>query len=525
MAKTQILIVEDETITANSLQHILDNLGYAVPVVVSSGEGAIQKTAEIRPDLVLMDIKLKGDMDGIDAAEQIKTHFDIPVIYLTAYADEGMLQRAKVTEPYGYILKPLQVRELRNNIEIALYKHNIRKELKEAKEKLEESNCHLEEALAKLKATQQQLIMQERLRALGQMASGIAHDLNNVLTPILGYSELMLMAEEVLSDKEKTTSYLKLINTAATDAKGIVSRLREFYRQREESELFVSVNLNRLVEQVIELTTAKWKDQALAKGITISMKTDLREVPYISGNEPKLREALINLIFNAVDAMPTNGTITIRTYPDGEHAVLEVSDTGVGMTEEVKRRCFEPFFSTKEAPCTGLGLAMVYGIITGQKGTIAIESEVDKGTTVIVRLSIQTKKREETESPQTEANLRSLRVLVIDDEPLVCDIITQYLTADGHIVETATNGREGMEKFRAGRFDLVVTDQAMPEVNGEQLTGFIKQTMPKTPVIMLTGFGDMMKTVDEIPDGVDYLVSKPVTLSKFREALAKIKAE
>jgi signal transduction histidine kinase len=471
-----------------------------------------------------MDIRLKGEMDGIATAEKIRTLFNIPVIYLTAYSDDDTLQRAKITEAYSYILKPFQVRELQINIEIALHRHNMERKLKESEEELRNSKRRLEEAFAELKATQKQIIQQERLRALGQMASGIAHDFNNALTPILGYSELMLMVEETLSDKEEMKRYLKLMNTAAKDAKDIVSRLSQFYRKREEDEIFVPVNLNRLVEQTIELTKPKWRDQALARGITISIKTELQKVSTISGNEANLREVLTNLIFNAVDAMKENGAITIRTYPESEEVVLEISDTGMGMTEEVKWRCFEPFFSTKEELGTGLGLAVVYGIINRHEGRIEILSEVSKGTTVIVRLPSYIKQQTETKWHK-EANLRPLHVLLVDDEPLVCDVITKYLTTDGHIVQIATNGIEGLEKFYKGRFDLVITDQAMPDMNGEKLVGFIKQVAPKAPVIMLTGFGDIMKAAGEIPSGVSCLLSKPVTLPAFREALYKVKAD
>lgn len=169
---------------------------------------------------------------------------------------------------------------------------------KRVEEELRESNRRLEETLAELRATQQQIIQQERLRALGQLASGIAHDFNNTLVPIVGYTDLMLTVPKILDDREKITSYLKLIDTAAKDAANIIDRLSEFYRSREESEVFVSVNINRLVEQVIELTMPKWKDHAQSSGVTITIQTDLQKVPYISGREFELREVLTNLIFN-----------------------------------------------------------------------------------------------------------------------------------------------------------------------------------------------------------------------------------
>jgi signal transduction histidine kinase/CheY-like chemotaxis protein len=395
-------------------------------------------------------------------------------------------------------------------------------ERKQSEEELRKTNLRLEETLDKLKATRQQVIQQERLRALGELASGIAHDFNNTLMPIMGYTDLLVKIPEVLDDRERTINYLKLMGTAAEDAANIVKRLREFYRSREEDEIFTSIDINQLIQEVIELTQPKWKDQAQADGITISIKTELQKIPSIRGNSSELREALANLIFNGVDAMTTDGTLTIRTRTGDEHVTLEVSDTGMGMTEEVKKRCLEPFFSTKEENGTGLGLSMVYGIISRHEGDIQIESEVNKGTTFIIHLPIAESHDMAITQPTTELPTRQLHVLVVDDEPAVCDLVTEYLSVDGHTYEIASNGSKALEKFRQGRFDLVITDRAMPDMGGIQLASIIKQTTPKLPIIMLTGFGDMMSTLGEMPESVDWVISKPVTLQKFREALAEV---
>ena len=398
-------------------------------------------------------------------------------------------------------------------------------ERRRAEENLRESNRLLEETLAELKETRQQAIQQERLRALGQLASGIAHDFNNALTPILGYADLMFMVPQILDDKEQVKRYLELMTTTAKDAMKIVRRLREFYRQREEDEIFLPIDLNQLVKQAVDLAQPKWKDQAQASDINIDIKIDVQEVPPVNGNEAELREMLTNLIFNAVDAMLTGGTITLHTRADEEHVFLEVSDTGIGMTGEVKALCFEPFFTTKGEKGTGLGLSMVYGIIQRHEGEINIVSASGEGTTFIVKLPILIEKQDEGRTQKTTVLSRSLHVLVVDDEQMVRDLVTEYLTADGHTFETAKNGREGLEKFCTGRYDVVVTDRAMPEMSGMQLVRFIKRIAPNKPIIMLTGFGDMMKEFDEMPSDIDQLVSKPLTLDEFREALAMVTAE
>jgi len=398
-------------------------------------------------------------------------------------------------------------------------------ERKRAEESLRESNRRLEEALAELKATQQQVLQQERLRALGEMASGIAHDFNNALSPVVGFTEVLLDRPEYLDNKEKVTRYLKMVNTSAQDAANVVRRLREFYRNRDEEELLLPINLNDLVEQVIMLTQPRWKDQALASGVTLRVETDLQNVARVTGNESELREVLTNLILNAADAMAESGTITLRTRSDGTHVVLEVTDTGTGMTEEVRQRCLEPFFTTKGKRGTGLGLAMVYGIIRRHQGTLSIESEPGRGTTVIIRLPVHLEQGARARTHEAKTASRRWHLLVVDDEPALREVVTEYLAADGHHVETATNGREGLEKFLAGRFDVVVTDQGMPEMSGDQLAAAIKRVAPNTSVILLTGFGDIMKAAGDQPVDVDTILTKPVTVSAMRQALAKVMGE
>lgn len=381
----------------------------------------------------------------------------------------------------------------------------------------------LEETLSELKGAQEQMIQQERLRALGQLASGIAHDFNNTLTPILGFSELLLERLDQEEEKQETKGHLELIHTAAQDAAAVVARLREFYRKRDEAEVLRDVSLNDLAMQAISLTQAKWKDEAQAKGATVSIKTDLQELRPVLSNESEVRELLINLLLNAVAAMPDGGTITIRTRPDGDYAALEVSDTGTGMTEAVRQRVLEPFFTTKGPQGTGLGLAMVHGIVRRHDGTIDIESELGKGTTFVVRLPVSTRDPSEVRRERTEAKPGGpLRVLVVEDEPKVLQLLMEYLSSDGHSVVTASNGREGLEKFNGADFDIVLTDRAMPEMSGDQLAAAIKQVAPNKPVMMLTGFGDMLQSTDENPPGVDLIVGKPVTLNDLRHALLSL---
>src|SRR6185436_7897772 len=282
---------------------------------------------------------------------------------------------------------------------------------------LQRSHRRLEETLAQLKTTQRQVLQQERLRAMGQMASGIAHDFNNSLSPIVGFAELLLRRPDL--PKDTARSYVQLINTAANDAASVIRRLRELYRERSEIAPGAPVDLRRCIDEVVALTQPRWKSEALGRGIAIRIETDVVDVPVIQGDAAGIREMLANLIFNAVDAMPQGGTISVRARAEGGDVRLEVKDTGAGMTEEVRQRCLEPFFSTKGKHGTGLGLSMVHATVEEHRGTLTVESEPGHGTVFIVRLPVQAR----TEAPPSEENVpqppRQLRVLVVEDEPMV----------------------------------------------------------------------------------------------------------
>ena len=410
-------------------------------------------------------------------------------------------------------------------LEMASTENVVQRERAEAalevsNEELRARNAELRTALAELEATQQHVIQQERLRALGQMASGIAHDFNNALVPILGFAELLKINPAILADREKASSYIDMIHTSAKDAASVVGRLRQFYRKQEEGEVFEPVNLEKLVKQTVTLTRPRWKDQAQAGGATIRMQLELDAVPPVSGEEAALREGLTNMIFNAVDAMPSGGTITLRTRRDADSAVLEVEDTGTGMSEEVRKHCLEPFFSTKGERGTGLGLSMVFGIVQRHRGSIDIRSEPGRGATFVITLPLDLDSAEKAAASDELSPQQSLRVLVVDDEPQVRDLLSAALTNDGHRVQMAEDGVAGLRCFRDGRFDVVLTDKAMPGMSGDQMACAIKQLAPETPIILLTGFGQFLNK-DEMP-GVTVLLSTPVGIRTLRDALANV---
>jgi signal transduction histidine kinase len=390
----------------------------------------------------------------------------------------------------------------------------------------------LREAYDELRQSQQTAMQQERLRALGQMASGIAHDINNALSPVSIYTESLLDREPNLSPR--TRSSLEIIQRAVDGVAATVARMREFYRPREPQMTLTEVDLNALIEQVLELTHAKWSALPQQRGISIELRKELAaDLPAIRGAEGEIRDALTNLIFNAVDAMASGGTLTVRTRArnrtsDLELVIVEVEDTGVGMDEETRRRCLEPFFTTKGERGTGLGLAMVYGMIQRHSAEFAIESAVGAGTTMQITFPAYAPTMA-NHAPTARAPLflRRLRVLIVDDDPIIIKALEDALGGDGHATVAASGGQAALDAFKAANgtdnaFALVISDLGMPNVDGRRVAAGVKRLAPATPVIMLTGWGTRMIDENDIPAHVDRVLSKPPRLHELRNAIFEL---
>jgi len=382
----------------------------------------------------------------------------------------------------------------------------------------------LQRAYDDLQATQAAILQQERLRALGQMASGIAHDINNAISPVTLYTESLLEREKGISAPGR--SQLQVIQRAIGDVAQTVARMREFYRPREPQMVLARVNLNNLVQQVLDLTRVRWSDMPQERGVTITLAKDLaRPLPAVMGAESEIREALTNLVFNAVDAMPKGGTLTLRTHAEEGRVHVDVIDTGVGMDEDARRRCLEPFFTTKGERGTGLGLAMVYGMVQRHSADISIESELGKGTRVQLTFGAAV-----SDAPvQVAASMdvpTGLHLLLVDDDPVLLKSLRDALEADGHTIVTANGGREGITTFTEAHesqkhFSAVVTDLGMPYVDGRQVANAVKSISPTLPVILLTGWGQRLQAEGDLPAHVDLVLAKPPRLRELREALAR----
>ena len=402
----------------------------------------------------------------------------------------------------------------------------------------------LQRAYDDLRQSQQTVMQQERLRALGQMASGIAHDINNAISPVALYTEMLLEREPNLS--ERTRSCLVTIQGAIEDVADTVARMREFYRPREPQLVLARVALNRTIEHVIELTRARWSDLPQQRGIVIKLKTDLApDLPEIMGAEGEIRDALTNLIFNAVDAMPQGGTLTVRTRTaavqggsgaaDGSSDVgrrvnVEVTDTGIGMDEETRRRCLEPFYTTKGERGTGLGLAMVYGMVQRHSAELEIDSALGRGTTLRLSFPVTSESLQGIAPAAVSAQPnRRLSILLVDDDPLLIKSLRDILEGDGHLITAADGGQRGIDEFTAAHrrgapFALVITDLGMPYVDGRKVAASVRALSPSTPVILLTGWGRRLLAENDIPPHVDRVLGKPPKLIELRTALAELTA-
>jgi signal transduction histidine kinase/ActR/RegA family two-component response regulator len=381
----------------------------------------------------------------------------------------------------------------------------------------------LKETLKELKQVQDQAIQAEKLRAMGEMASGVAHDFNNVLAVILGNIQLLLHQQENLRSEE-IRERLRVIEQASKDGAETVRRIQEFTGVKGEKE-FVSLSLNELIKEVAVITAPRWKDQAQRKDIQIEWISKLGDIPLILGNPSELREVLTNIVFNAVDAMPEGGKLAVTTQPQSEDWVeVMISDSGIGMAEEIRKRIFDPFFTTKGVTSSGLGMSVSYGIIKRHGGEILVESELGKGTTFILHLPTgygEEAPKEEKEVMKPVKRIRSARILVIDDEDTVRDILSRMLKIKGHEVVVASDGEEGIERFKSGEFDLVFTDLGMPKISGWEVGKIIKGLNPKVPIAMITGWGMELNKEKMSESGIDLIVSKPFNFNQVVQLVSE----
>jgi two-component system, cell cycle sensor histidine kinase and response regulator CckA len=497
----QVLIVEDERIVAGDLRSRLRRMGYRVCGIASTGADAICLADEHNPDLVLMDIRLEGTMDGIQTADTIKKTHRIPIIYLSAYADQSTVERAKVTEPFGYLLKPFEDSELRTAIEMALYKRSMEDERR---------------------ALEAQLLQAQKMESIGTLVVGLAHNLNNILAIIMGYASRL---ERSPDDAAKVMQSVTAINHAVRRGAGLIQQL---IGVTTKSNLqYTTVDINALLDELMRMVM-----EVFPKTIAFVQHLDPIK-PKISAEQNQLHQALLNTLLNSRDAMPDGGTITISTqtvssaslkgkFPnlqEGPYVRIAVTDSGEGMDEETMRHIFEPFFTTRDrATFTGLGLSVVYGIVTSHKGFIDVNSKPGEGTTISLFFPAEalpegTIVAEPSPAPAAKGGPET--ILVVEDEEMLRSLVSEVLTRSGYSVLFAFDGEQALKVFDANReqIDLVLLDLGLPKLAGDEVLLELHRRDPAVKVVFSTGYVKKERSQELLSLGAQGVVFKPYTVS------------
>jgi signal transduction histidine kinase/HAMP domain-containing protein len=367
------------------------------------------------------------------------------------------------------------------------------------------------------------VVRDEKLHALGQMAGGIAHNLNQTLALVTGYGELVRAAlDQAPPDLDELRRMLRIVERAAYDGGETVKRLLTFARGQGD-ERRQSIDVADLLHEVEQLTAPRWRESASAEGRPVELQVEVEPGILVIGARAGLREALTNLVFNALDAMPRGGTIALSARRSADRVLLSVADTGDGMSPEVRRQIFEPFFTTKGDQGTGLGLAMVFGIVRHHGGQIDVTSEPGRGTTI--RLSLPVGMAEESDVPAAanERPARALRILIVDDEARLAALAAGMLRRDGHQTTEASSGQEALERLHSEPFDLVISDLSMGDgMNGWELAAATDQLVPGLPIVLATGWGAAIDEAEARSRGISAVLAKPFRIADLREVVARV---
>src|SRR3989304_935290 len=367
-----------------------------------------------------------------------------------------------------------------------------------------------------LESTRLQLVQSDRLRALGELATGVAHNFNNLLSGILGHTQMLLSKSLDAATRER----LQIIEKLVLDGSEIVRRVQEFTRLGTTKD-FSEVNIKDIINDIIRMTESKWSGGPNIPKITLRVDTDSMEIPIVEGNASELREVFINILFNAVDAMPKGGELTIHTKTNGKDIFVHFIDTGEGMSEETKKRVFDPFFTTKGSKGTGLGMRLAYGIISRHNGHISIDSELGVGTTVVVQLPISEKFIKEMERKYNLKHEDKTKILLIEDHKITLDVLTENLVNLGHHVQKADSGMAGIKMFKDGNYDIVITDVGLPDISGWAVSKKIKDMAPHVPVVFITGWGNQLSSSQIKECGVDFILAKPFKIEEISSIIKK----
>jgi len=513
MSNAKIMIVEDNTTVAEDCRCSLEELGYCVTSIAASGERALIDVETDQPDAIIMDIRLRGKMDGIETAEQIHTRFDIPVVFLSAYSDSGLLNRAKRVGSFGYLVKPFEERELFAMLETALFKAQTEKEHKLLEARLRQS---------------------QKMAGLQVLAGSIAHSFNNMLHVARGYTNLAI--DQLPTDSE-TSELLREASKAISRAAEMSTLMLLYVGQGTTDRK--PANLSKLVQSTGKLLPGAAQGQ-------FSIELELaNEDAAITVATAQIQQLIANIFTNAAEAIGDKpGKITITTsvaefssdelrdtylhqdLPAGDYAVLEISDTGCGMTAEIIDKVFDPFFTTHFTG-RGMGLAAVLGIIKGHEGAIDIKSQPGEGTTFTVMFPVTGKieplvedePKKEEQQPQAD-----ITILLIDDEDAVRIVGKMMLLRQGFKVITAAGGHEAVMAFRehSDEIDCVVLDLTMPHKGGRETFFELRQIQPDVKVILSSGHSEDIAMARFGDGALAGFLQKPYGAAALKETITEV---
>ncbi len=355
----------------------------------------------------------------------------------------------------------------------------------------------------------------EKIKIISTLTSGIVHDINNVLTVIVGYTDIILSKDSCVDCRKE----IEIIKKIALDGAEIAKRVKNFAKTKEEGKKLF--NIWESIETSIMITKPLWNNQAKIQGKNITFKYTIGLPIFTYGNESEFREALVNMIFNAIDAIQENGFIQIDVYKNESKATISIVDSGSGMTEETRNKIFTPFFTTKKENGSGIGLSTTYKTITEMGGKIEVESIIDRGTEFKIILPIFDEKVDAKTENKKLVHKYNQNVLIIDDQLEICSVVKEMLSKiiDGKI-ETCTKGKDALNLIKDNNYDIVITDIGIPDINGIELIKYIKNTKPGTQVIVMTGWNGFIDKEKE--NKPDYILSKPFTMEDLELGISKV---
>jgi signal transduction histidine kinase len=536
MTKTRVMVVEDERIVALNLERRLTKLGYEISSLATSGSQALQAIERDKPDVVLMDVNIEGEIDGIETASRIPNVYNIPVIYLTAYSEEATLQRARGTRPYGFLLKPISERELHATIQMVLERRRADTLVRESEQRQEalvqQRTAELREQIAERAKAEDALRQVQKMEAIGQLTGGIAHDFNNMLQVILG-SLALLQKNLRLGRCQDVDRFIDSAIGSANRAAGLTQRLLAFSRRQQLSPTVVDAN--HLIETMADMVR-----QTVGETIAVNM-FPATALWAIRCDINQLESTILNLVINARDAMPEGGRLTIETkntsldvgraaqmdLPSGNYVCISVSDTGTGMTPDVLAQAFDPFFTTKPIGAgTGLGLSMIYGFTRQSEGHAKIDSEIDHGTTVKVYLprfegaqpTVKVEDLDET-APISDGET----ILVVEDDAVVRSLVVEVLQTLGYSALEAADGPSGLAILQSSqRIDLLITDIGLPGLNGRQLADGARARRASLKILFMTGYAESVATANGFLEPGMELITKPFAMDALTTRVRKM---